>query len=218
MARDKARKAGNKGKFKTLRNAANELIKRDKIQGVLKRLKEKPGPHSVWQEAKTVLGRGRGVNLPECTSNSNAKDTAEYQNRFFVDKIAHLVESISKTAATSVIEDSNAPEDSMATKLSIAVSGITEPSDDLSDVQNKAFSFKFVMAGDVTRIIKRMKTTKATGDDKIQTEVWKKGVTVLAGPIARLCNLSLSSGIFPDIFKQAIIHPIFFTFRYSASF
>jgi len=45
--------------------------------------------------------------------------------------------------------------------------------------------------------------------DEIPTQVWKKGVVVLAGPIARVCNISLSTGIFPDIFKQAIIHPIF---------
>ena len=61
----------------------------------------------------------------------------------------------------------------------------------------------------MTRIIKKLKNTKATGTDGIQTEVWKKGVVVLAGPIACICNLSLSSGIFPDIFKQSIIHPVF---------
>ena len=47
------------------------------------------------------------------------------------------------------------------------------------------------------------------GVDEIPTQVWKKGVVVLAGPIARVCNISLSSGIFPDIFKEAIVHPVF---------
>ena len=54
-----------------------------------------------------------------------------------------------------------------------------------------------------------MKKTKAKGVDEIQTEVWKKGVVVLAGPIAYICNLSFTTGIFPDIFKQAIIQPVF---------
>ena len=74
---------------------------------------------------------------------------------------------------------------------------------------NQLFSFQYVSAGCVTRIIKRLKNTKAMGVDKIQTQVWKKGVTVLAGPIAQICNLSLTSGIFPNIFKEAIINPIF---------
>ncbi len=70
------------------------------------------------------------------------------------------------------------------------------------------FSFKFVSAGDVTRIIKELKNTKAEGVDNIPTEVWKKGVAVLAGPIARLCIISLSTGVFPDLFKQALVHPV----------
>ena len=47
------------------------------------------------------------------------------------------------------------------------------------------------------------------GVDEIPTQVWKKGVVVLAGPIAHVCNISLSSGIFPDLFKEAIVHPVF---------
>ena len=34
-------------------------------------------------------------------------------------------------------------------------------------------------------------------------------MAVLASSIARVCNISLSSGIFPDIFKQAVLHPVF---------
>ena len=70
------------------------------------------------------------------------------------------------------------------------------------------FSFKFVSAGDITRIIKELKNTKAEGVDSIPTDVWKKGVVVLAGPIAQLCNLSLSTGVFPDLFKEALVHPV----------
>ena len=34
-------------------------------------------------------------------------------------------------------------------------------------------------------------------------------MAVLAGPIARLCNISLSTGNFPHIFKEAIAHPVY---------
>ena len=54
-----------------------------------------------------------------------------------------------------------------------------------------------------------MKNTKATSVDRIPTEVRKKSVTVLAGPISRICNLSLSTGIYPNLFKEAIVHPIY---------
>ena len=73
----------------------------------------------------------------------------------------------------------------------------------------KPFEVNFVTAGDITRIVTNMKNTKAIGVDGISTEVLKKDISVLASPIARICNISLSSGIFPDIFKEAIVHPVF---------
>ena len=69
--------------------------------------------------------------------------------------------------------------------------------------------FTFVNAVSVAKMVKGLKNTKASGVDEIQTEVWKKGISVLSGPIARLCNASLSSGIYPDMFKEAIIHPVY---------
>ena len=52
-----------------------------------------------------------------------------------------------------------------------------------------------------------LKNTKALGIDNIATEVWKKGKITLSGPIARLCNVSMATGIVPDLFKKAIVHP-----------
>ena len=43
-SRNKARQFGNHQRYKMLRNATTKLVKRDKIQGILKRLKENPGP------------------------------------------------------------------------------------------------------------------------------------------------------------------------------
>ena len=161
------------------------FVKRDKINSVLTRLKKNPGPKRVWQEAKTILGRGRGANLPSCTNNDNPADTADHQNKFFIEKVAGLVASLNPSS------DSASEETPVNNE---------HPTD--------SFSFKFVTAGDITRIIRELKNTKAEGVDNIPTAVWKKGVAVLAGPIARLCNISLSTGVFPDLFKQALVHPV----------
>ena len=64
-------------------------------------------------------------------------------------------------------------------------------------------------ASDITRIISRLRNTKALGVDGISAEVLKKGIITLAGPIARLCNVSMASGIVPNLFKEAIIHPTY---------
>ena len=149
------------------------------------RLKKNPGAKTAWQEAKTILGRGRGAKLPSCTNNSNSADTADHQNEFFIEKVAKLVASLKPTNDG---ENEKNPEND------------EHPSD--------KFSFKFVSAGDITRIVRELKCTKAEGVDKIPTEVWKKGIVILAGPIAKLCNISLSTGVFPDLFKQALVHPV----------
>ena len=183
--RDAARNSGNRSNFKALRNKVNRLVKRDKINGVMTRLKKNPGAKRAWQEAKTILGRGRGAKLPSCTNNSNSADTADHQNEFFIEKVAKLVASLKPTNDG---ENEKNPEND------------EHPSD--------KFSFKFVTAGDITRIVRELKCTKAEGVDKIPTEVWKKGIVILAGPIAKLCNISLSTGVFPDLFKQALVHPV----------
>ena len=103
-SRDEARKKGNKTCYKILRNKASKLVKRDKIQGILKNLKGNPGPKSAWQEAKILLGKGRGNTLPDCTTNSNQNDTAEHQNVFFINKIKNLVASLSTPFACDLCE------------------------------------------------------------------------------------------------------------------
>ena len=79
---------------------------------------------------------------------------------------------------------------------------------DSTEKNEDCFSFRYVTAGDVTRTIKSLNNTKAEGVDSIPSSVLKKGVAVLASPIARLCNISLSTGVFPDLFKEALVHPV----------
>ena len=70
------------------------------------------------------------------------------------------------------------------------------------------FEFNFVNASKITKIISNLKNTKALGVDNIATEVWKKRKITLSGPIACLCNDSMATGIVPDLFKKAIVHPV----------
>ena len=203
-SRDNARRNGNRGQFKRLRNSAIKLIKRDRIQGVLNRLKKNPGPQSAWREAKIALGRGRVSNLPECTTNNNPEFTAEHQNKFFVNKIAKLVASL----PTPKVHEGKKPFKCNGWEK-VHEEGNVHDEGNVHEGGTKSFSFKFVNAGTVTRIVKGLKNTKASGVDELPTEVWKKAITIVAGPIAYICNLSLSTGAFPDIFKQAIIHPVY---------
>jgi hypothetical protein len=56
--------------------------------------------------------------------------------------------------------------------------------------------------------IKGLKNTRALGYNGIPVSVLKKGVEVLAGPVAFLVNLSLASGKVPSDVKVGRVHPI----------
>ena len=43
----------------------------------------------------------------------------------------------------------------------------------------------------------------------IPTEVLKKGLITLAGPIACLCNVSMATVNVLNLFKKAIVHPVY---------
>lgn len=62
---------------------------------------------------------------------------------------------------------------------------------------------------EVESLIDNLKTDCAAGRDKISASFIKTFKNVLIPPITHICNLAISSGIFPTIFKKAQIIPIF---------
>ncbi|RVE41577.1 hypothetical protein evm_013770 [Chilo suppressalis] len=61
---------------------------------------------------------------------------------------------------------------------------------------------------EIDKIIGNLKVHSAPGIDNISNIVLKNSRQILCSMIAHLCNLSISTGIFPKIFKQAVIVPI----------
>ena len=62
---------------------------------------------------------------------------------------------------------------------------------------------------EVLDILKTLKTNKATGPDEIRPLLLKNTAYVIVGPLTLLFNKSLSSNVFPAIWKIAHITPIF---------
>jgi hypothetical protein len=76
----------------------------------------------------------------------------------------------------------------------------------VSNVQK--FFFKFANAKKTMKTIKSLNNTAALGVDNIPTSVLKKGVEVLAVPVAHIINRSLAEGKVPAQFKIGRVHPI----------
>lgn len=83
-----------------------------------------------------------------------------------------------------------------------------EFSDDLRLSNEESFKFQPVSESYVLNELKSLPDGKATGTDDLPAKLLKMAATSIAGPVAYLINVSLTTGIFPDIWKSARICPI----------
>lgn len=173
--------------YRQLRNRVSSMVKRDRLRSSLAKLREsKNDPKILWSLANAALGK-QAPPLPASlladgiptVGNSQA---AKAMNSFYVSKIEKL--------------RSNLPT-------------VDSPPTSNWPPASSPFSFSFASAGKIARVIASLKATEALGLDGIPVSILKKGVETLASPIAHLVNRSLSSGIVPTAFKEAIVIPIF---------
>ena len=62
---------------------------------------------------------------------------------------------------------------------------------------------------DVSKLLYTIKTTKATGHDRISAKLLKDSADVIAKSLTTIFNKSILSGSFPDDMKIAIVSPIY---------
>jgi hypothetical protein len=184
--RDRDRASASGRRYKHLRNRVVAMVKRDRLRTNLARLRKANGESRVlWSLAGEAMGKPSNAPLPTKISldghivegDTNVADT---MNNFFVKKVRDLRAGI--------------PE--LQPSLQPPTSADTLP-----------FYFSFASAGKIAKVVRGLKATEALGVDGIPVSVLKKGVEVLAAPLAHLVNQSLASGIVPNGFKVGIIVP-----------
>ena len=78
-------------------------------------------------------------------------------------------------------------------------------------MRNTYFKFSEITEENVYRTITSTKTSKCAGQDKIAPKLIKLGVKIINKSLTEFFNKPLSSGIFPDDFKIALLSPIYKT-------
>ena len=75
----------------------------------------------------------------------------------------------------------------------------------------QAVNFSFTKTTDdiILGILNKTNPTKAAGIDRLGGKFLKDGASILAAPIAQLCNLSILLSDFPDQCKIAKLKPLF---------
>lgn len=79
----------------------------------------------------------------------------------------------------------------------------------LPDPQKESFVLLKTNEQEVERLILSLKIDCAVGWDGISSSFLKRHRNVIVPPLTHVCNLCLDSGVFPNWFKKAILHPIF---------
>jgi hypothetical protein len=68
---------------------------------------------------------------------------------------------------------------------------------------------KYVTTKEIEKIIKSLKSKNTSGYDEISTIVLKSCCPFISSPLTYICNTSLSTGVFPDRLKYAIIKSLY---------
>ena len=69
-------------------------------------------------------------------------------------------------------------------------------------------SFIQLICAEVLEELKAVDPKKACGPDNISGRILEEVADVITPSICRICNLSLSSGVFPDQWKLANVNPV----------
>lgn len=173
--------------YRRYRNHCNKLIKNIKNQYERQLLNNsKSNNKSLWNCIKSItnLNKNKQKNIELLNLKSTASKSADYINHHFnnVGKLLAQEISINPQHLNTYLNNLTSQVNSI---------GIIEP--DFLEVES---------------IINNLKTDSAPGYDNIPTKFIKLAKNDLIPIITQICILCFQLGIFPDLLKCSIIHPV----------
>lgn len=149
-------------------------------------------PKAKWNAINEIMGNKRhkdSIKIMECpitgSQTEDPKTIATLLNDYFI----NIAKSLSEKISTNTADNENVIKSITRKPTSIFL----RPTTPL----------------EIQQIINRLKCGKSPGLDNITAEVIKSIKTVLSFPLSEAINLSLEKETFPDIFKVAVVKPLF---------
>jgi len=178
-----------KTKYKQIRNRTITQIRNDTIKRNGERIAGAKNEGETWKVVNEIIKPRSDntitINGPEGEI-SDEQDVADTFNTFFIKKVADLKDKIDPNLRRDPLEKIRRKTKDM--NLSLKIKAVT---------QRK-----------VEKLMKKMKKKKSKGNDGIPQDCLLLGQEVLTGPLTEIINASITSGIFPDQWKEAIVVPI----------
>ena len=177
--RDAARARGLRS-YRSLRNRAARLVRRDRMRTAVRTLQESGDRHAgAWKLARSLLSPK--TPLPLLENASSDLEAAEAQSCFYVAKVE---------------------------ALRAGLPGTTSGSDsDHAGPDRPPFCLRPVGPYAVCRVLQRLGSTRAVGVDGIPTIFWRRTAHILAPAVCHLINCSFRESEVPELFKSALVVP-----------
>jgi len=177
--------------FRRLRNKVNIELRKSKSNYFREKINDctkTTDPKKSWSIINTLLGKSnRPSNINNLlidgnTSESNPKEIAEAFNDYFVNIGPKLASEIDQGTAFHINTNHN--------------------------LENY-FEFTPILIESVEKSLRTLKNSKSTGLDKLPAKMLKIAANTIAPSLAYIFNLSLTTGIYIDDWKNARVTPIF---------
>ena len=178
-----------KAKYKQLRNKTISQIRRDTILYNGNKIAGAKNEGEVWRVVNDIVKPKSSVEIIITGPDGEVCDeqvVADIFNTYFVKKIEDLKEKI----------DPNQKKDPLE-KVKLRVRN-----------KNLNFSLQNVTTETVIKLMKKMAKKKSKGNDGIPQDCLLLGIEVVTDPLTKVVNASISGGIFPEVWKEAIVVPI----------
>ena len=173
--------------YRAARNKVNSLIKAAKANYFKDKLKQTEGDaKGTWEVINTLMGR---------KSKPGSTDSLSVDGEDISDK-------------DRISQCFNKYFSCVGSDLASKITNCGNWGKYLPPRVNNRFNFNPCSAAEIIKIVKSLKSDSA-GHDNIPTYVFKDNIDVLAPVIAFICNLSLSTGVFPSQLSIAKIICIF---------
>ena len=176
--------------YKKARNEVNKLIKHTKATYYMNAFNDcESNPKEMWRKISDLTNkRAKTTNISEVAEEgvilTDPTEIANSFNKFFSE--------IGPNLSDKLPNSNYAPE-----------SYVKSINDD--------FHFRTITESEVLKLLSTLKTSKATGHDKISPKLLKDSADIITKSLTQIFNKSILVGKFPDDLKIAIISPIYKT-------
>ena len=174
--------------YKQLRNQTVKAIRNAKRTFFIQ--SARAGPRQFWRNIKlcTGFGKAKSFRTPwPCANVKSATSSANLLNNHFILSINNIIDNLPKSTDPTSSNSIDTSNDSITS----------------------TFSFHTITASEVEETIDSLSSTASTGSDNISTKMIKLSCKAVSHILADIFNCSLTSGIFPQKWKDAVVIPVF---------